>query len=227
MSGQVEMQYCKVGELTPYHQNPRINDDAVEYVRRSIENFQFLVPIVVDGSKVIITGHTRYMAAKELGLDEVPVIVADHLTEEQAKAYRLADNRVSEYASWDEGLLSRELQELQEMGFDLLDTGFSEEELDCLVEPITADCLDDLSHESVCGDVAQIAPKVSDHATLIIGPYFIRIHKQEFAQWEADMLKKYKSNSGVAAHIAKQLGLCKYMTERSKSFSVCAGGSEK
>ena len=84
----------------PYEKNPRKNDDAVKYVAESIQQFGFKVPIVIDTNGVIIAGHTRYKASKKLGLKEVPCIIADDLTEEQIKAYRLADNKVSELSEW-------------------------------------------------------------------------------------------------------------------------------
>ena len=85
----------KISEIKPYEKNPRKNDDAVKYVAESIQQFGFKVPIVIDTNGVIIAGHTRYKASKKLGLKEVPCIIADDLTEEQIKAYRLADNKIS------------------------------------------------------------------------------------------------------------------------------------
>lgn len=99
--------YKKLSEIIPYENNPRHNDTAVEYVSRSIKEFGFNVPIVVDKNNVIITGHTRYKASKELGLHEVPCIVADWLTEDQAKAFRIVDNKTSELSTWDYDLLGK------------------------------------------------------------------------------------------------------------------------
>lgn len=91
-----------VDELIPYENNPRKNDEAVEKVALSISAFGFKVPIVVDANNVIVTGHTRLKAAKKLGITTVPVIKADDLTDEQIKAFRLADNKVAEFSQWDE-----------------------------------------------------------------------------------------------------------------------------
>lgn len=99
----------------------------------SIKNFGFKVPIVIDNQNEIVNGHTRLKAAKKLGLDEVPVIVADDLTPEQIKAFRLADNKVGELAEWDEDLLAIELEELDNIGFDTELTGFSEYEMNSLI----------------------------------------------------------------------------------------------
>ena len=100
----------KIDELIPYENNPRKNDDAVEYVAKSIKEFGFKVPIVIDKNNVIVAGHTRYKASKQLGLIEVPCIVADDLTDEQVKAFRLADNKVSEYSNFDYFELQEELK---------------------------------------------------------------------------------------------------------------------
>lgn len=113
----MEIIYKKLDELKPYEKNPRKNEDAVEYVANSIKEFGFKVPIIVDENNIIIAGHTRYKASKKLGIKEVPCIIADDLTEEQIKAFRLADNKVSEKAKWDTDLLGMELDSL----FDVID----------------------------------------------------------------------------------------------------------
>lgn len=125
----------KVDELIPYERNPRKNDEAVECVANSIKEFGFKVPIVIDKDNVIIAGHTRLKGAKKLGLKEVPCIVADDLTEEQVKAFRLADNKVSEVAEWDMTLLGEELLDIEDLdmtdfGFELFDEEEAEDEED-------------------------------------------------------------------------------------------------
>ena len=132
----MEIIYKKVEELRPYENNPRFNDDAVKYVANSIKEFGFKVPIVIDKDGVIVAGHTRYKASMELGLDEVPCIVADDLNEEQIKAYRLADNKVSEKSEWDYELLDEELNNILNINMD--EFGFlKREEID--VENINVD----------------------------------------------------------------------------------------
>lgn len=119
--------YMDVDSLIPYANNPRLNDNAVDAVAASIKEFGFKVPIVVDGENVIINGHTRLKAAHKLGLTQVPVIVADDLTPEQVKAFRLADNKTSELAEWDIGKLDIELGQIPDIDMDAfgfeLDTG--------------------------------------------------------------------------------------------------------
>lgn len=122
----------KVEELIPYINNPRNNDDAVDKVAASIKEFGFKVPIVIDKDNVVVTGHTRLLASKKLGLQEVPCVIADDLSPAQIKAFRIADNKVSEYAQWDEDMLKVELEELEEMDFDLdeLNIDYSDFDLD-------------------------------------------------------------------------------------------------
>lgn len=113
-----------LGELTPYENNPRrISADAVNAVAESIRQFGFKVPIVIDASGVIVCGHTRYQAAQSLGLASVPCVVADDLTPEQVKAFRLADNKTADFSVWDNKKLLEELDELSKMADDLF-TGF-------------------------------------------------------------------------------------------------------
>ncbi len=110
----------ELSELVPYDKNPRRNEGAVDYVAKSIKEFGFKVPIVVDKDNVIIAGHTRFLASKKLGLDKVPCIRANDLTEEQVKAFRLADNKVSEFSTWDFDLLNEELDGILDINMDEL-----------------------------------------------------------------------------------------------------------
>lgn len=119
MSKGVNVKMVPIGEVVPYDKNPRLNDKAVDAVASSIREFGFKVPIVVDGEGVVVSGHTRLKAAKGLGLTEVPVIVADDLDDTKIKAFRLADNKVSELAEWDESLLAKELGELADLNYDM------------------------------------------------------------------------------------------------------------
>jgi len=121
----MKIEEMKVGELIPYENNPRKNDAAVDAVAASIREFGFKVPIIVDKDNVIVAGHTRLKGAKKLGLQTVPVIRADDLTEEQVKAFRLADNKTGEIAEWDFEKLREEMAGIQ--GVDLLQFGFDDE----------------------------------------------------------------------------------------------------
>lgn len=156
-----------INEVIPYEKNPRINDNAVPAVMKSIEEFGFKVPIVIDKNGTIVTGHTRLKAAKKLGMKTVPCIVADDLTPEQIKAFRLADNKVAEAAEWDMELLNEELDgiidiDMSDFNFgDITDSPSSEdvveddgENIELPSEPKTR--LGDLwtigRHKLMCGD---------------------------------------------------------------------------
>ena len=137
-----EIEWMPIASIKPYDKNPRRNDDAVDAVANSITEFGFKNPIIVDNNLVIIAGHTRLKAAKNLGLKEVPVIIASDPTPEQVRAFRIIDNKTAELADWDEDLLKGEMQDLDidwtEFGFDDVDLGIEdvpiEEMLDTIVE---------------------------------------------------------------------------------------------
>ena len=121
----MEIVYKNLSELKPYENNPRINDGGVKYVVNSIKSYGFKIPMVVDKNNVIVCGHTRYKAAQELGMDKVPCIVADDLTDDQIKAFRIADNKVADFSLWDNKLLLQELDFLPDdlfTGFDISET---------------------------------------------------------------------------------------------------------
>jgi hypothetical protein len=130
----MKIEQRRIEDITPYDQNPRRNDAAVEAVAQSIRAFGFRQPIVVDEQGVIIVGHTRYKAAQKLGLQKVPVHVARGLSPAQVKAYRLADNKTADLAEWDDTLLTQELAELQKLDFDLNLLGFSQDELNMFLD---------------------------------------------------------------------------------------------
>ena len=124
-----EIQYCNPEELIPYEKNPRDNRAALDAIELSIEEYGFTNPILVNEEKVILAGHTRREAAILAGLEKVPYIVVDGLTEAQQKAYRLADNKLSELSIWDEDLLKEELEDLLDEDYDISLTGFSDVDL--------------------------------------------------------------------------------------------------
>ena len=123
----MNIQEIEIEKLIPYHNNPRKNQ-AVDKVASSLTEFGFQQPIVVDKNMVVIVGHTRLLASQKLGYTKVPVFVAD-LSESKAKAYRIADNRLSEDSDWDYDFLNLEIGMLQEDDFDLTQLGFEKEEL--------------------------------------------------------------------------------------------------
>lgn len=158
----------KVSELIPYKNNPRHNDDAVKYVANSIKEFGFKVPIIIDKDNVVVAGHTRLKASKKLGIKTVPCIVADDLTEEQIKAFRLADNKTAELAEWDLSALDVEIGDIfdidmESFGFEV-DTAMSEEveedDYDEAIPPEPVTKRGDLwklgNHRLICGDSTDV-----------------------------------------------------------------------
>src|SRR5262249_33521174 len=130
----MHVELWNINDIKPYAGNPRRNDHAVEAVARSIAEFGFRQPIVVDEEAVIVVGSTRHKAALRLGLAQVPVHVAKGLTPAQVRAYRIADNKTAELADWDQQLLVQELAELQQQDFDIDLLGFSSQELQGLLD---------------------------------------------------------------------------------------------
>ncbi len=192
-------------DIKPYDKNPRLNDPAVDAVARSITEFGFRQPVVVDEHGVIIVGHTRWKAARKLGLELVPVHVAEGLTPEQARAYRIADNQTASIATWDLELLPVELAELKDLGLDLDILGFDDDELQRLLgaaanpgltdpddipeppdEPVTKP--GDLwvlgEHRLLCGDSASAADvdRLMDGNTVQLvntdPPYNVNVHSR-------------------------------------------------
>lgn len=161
-----------IDEIKPYENNPRINDKSVDDVAQSIKEFGWQQPIVVDKDNVIIVGHTRWKAAKKLGMKKVPVVVASNLTPEQVKAYRLADNKVSEESIWDNKKLLDELDELNKIDEDVF-TGFSE-----------SDIFDDVLNESL-NDV------LKDNEEGVTYNFSCKTQNKELYEKLKEVVKKY------------------------------------
>lgn len=121
----MEVKLLRIEDITPYENNPRQNDEAVEPVMHSIREFGFKVPVVVDRDRIIVAGHTRYKAAVKMGLKEIPCIVAEDLDDEKVRAFRLADNKTAELSRWDEDLLQKELAQI--LDIDMGKFGFEDE----------------------------------------------------------------------------------------------------
>ena len=156
----MEIVYKNISELQPYKNNPRNNKEAVKYVANSIKEFGFKVPIIIDKNNEIIAGHTRLEASKKLGLKEVPCIIAADLTEEQVKAFRLADNKVSEIAEWDFDLLEQELADIQDIDMSMFDFDLSsldnEEEKEIIEDDFDVDNNIPEEPKAKYGDIYQL-----------------------------------------------------------------------
>lgn len=151
-----------IEKVVPYARNPRQNQAAISKVAASIKEFGWQQPIVVDSEMVVIAGHTRLAAAQSLGMDKVPIVVAEDLTPAQVKAYRLADNRVSQEAEWDHDLLTLELQDLLGEEYDLDLTGFSDDELAALLAEETEGLTDE-----------DAVPEVPENPVTVLGDIWI------------------------------------------------------
>lgn len=123
----MKIEKVAIDSIKQYKNNPRKNDDAVDVVADSIEEFGFQNPIIIDSHNIIIAGNTRHKAAMKLGLTEVPILRAENLTDAQVKAFRIMDNKSSEYASWDWDLLRGEFEALRDLDFNIELTGFTKE----------------------------------------------------------------------------------------------------
>ena len=152
----MQITMMNIADIRPYERNPRHNEEAVDAVARSIKEFGFRNPVILDRDKVIVAGHTRVLAAKSLGMTEVPCVVAEDLTPEQAKAFRIADNRTAEIAEWDYDLLPIELKELRTDGFDMGLLGFDTSEL----EKLLADTQDEVAEGETEPDAVPDAPEI-------------------------------------------------------------------
>lgn len=130
----MKIKEMELHEIMPYGKNPRFNERAVGVVMKSIQEFGFKNPIIVDKENVIIAGHTRYKASERLGIKKVPVIVADDLNEEQVKAFRIMDNKSSEFAEWDYVALLEEVGELEAEDYDIELTGFEVSEINDIID---------------------------------------------------------------------------------------------
>lgn len=131
VDNKLQISYMDINKIKPYEKNPRKNDHAVDKVAKSIEQFGFKVPIIIDKNTVIVAGHTRYKAGLKLGMSDIPTIVADDLTKEQINGFRIADNRVTEEADWDWDILIEELDGLSDH-YTAMDLGFEDSELSFL-----------------------------------------------------------------------------------------------
>jgi DNA modification methylase len=164
MKNLMHVELFDIDKIKPYERNPRKNAQAVDAVAASIQEFGFRQPLVTDGDLILIVGHTRWLAAKKLGLKKIPVHIATDMSPQQVQAYRIADNKTNELAEWDKELLPLELADIQADGFDMTSIGFSDAELSKLLdnvdlsEPANAEDVPDAPVEAVTkpGDVWQL-----------------------------------------------------------------------
>lgn len=170
----------KTEELIPYENNPRFNEDAIDKVAESIKEFGFKVPIIIDSNNVIVAGHTRQLSAKKLGMEQVPVIVADDLSDSQIKAFRLADNRVAEFSEWDFELMYKELNSLD---IDMEAFGFEEELPDIDIDDVFGEEIETVKVNKLKwnGGVVEINQSDNDILTDKLTDYKSHERREEFS----------------------------------------------
>lgn len=176
----MNIKQMKTEELIPYENNPRFNEEAIDKVAESIKEFGFKVPIIVDSKNVIVAGHTRLLSAKKLGMEQVPVIVADDLSDSQIKAFRLADNRVAEFSEWDFELMYKELNSLD---IDMEAFGFEEELPDIDIDDVFGEEIETVKVNKLKwnGGVVEINQSDNDILTDKLTDYKSHERREEFS----------------------------------------------
>lgn len=169
----------EIDRLKPYENNARTHsDEQIRQVAASISQFGFVNPILVDSDEGVIAGHCRLAAAQDLGLEQVPVVVLDHLSPEQRRAYVLADNQLALNAGWDEAKLAEELAALHLADFDLPVLGFDDAELAALLDPDGIDELEDGINATAGSDQLEDAD-----TQVVVGSYRFDLERSSYIQW--------------------------------------------
>jgi hypothetical protein len=206
----VELEYRDLNELQNYEFNPRDNAAAIDSVANSIRTFGFLIPVVVDSNNVLVAGHTRVAAAKQLGMAEVPVVVADHLSQQEVDAFRVIDNKVAELARWDFDLLAGELGKLQGSGLTLTDFGWTREELDCLTEVVADDCLNvsGLVDANAMDRIRRTERRAPSTARFVLGELVFFLPATTYRTWVDGVRVLCDYNEAeITAEIRRRLGI--------------------
>ena len=204
------IEYIDLNDITPYPFNPRDNEKAIPAVAKSIENFGFLVPCVIDQDNVLVAGHTRSEAAKLLGLTEVPCVRATHLTQEQINAFRLIDNKVAEQAAWDFDLLSGEITKLRDMGLDWTEFGWTQGDIDCLSEVVASDCLDasTMLPEAERASAEHSERRAPSTARYVLGELVFFIPATAYRSWIDGLRQLHDFNEdAMVADLKQRLGI--------------------
>ena len=190
----MEIENVNTSEIVPYEKNPRKNDKAVDIVAKSIKEFGFRVPIILDKDNVIIAGHTRLKAAEKLGITKVPCTRAANLTPEQVRAFRIMDNKSIEYAEWDNDLLKGELNALKDINFDLELTGFNPRELNELIKLYQDEAfdIDDETEKALKAGAQRVKEgevwQLGDHKLIIGNCINIAVWKKLFGEEKFDFM---------------------------------------
>lgn len=216
----LELVYKHIDSLVPYEKNPRRNEEAVPYVKKSIEDFGWRVPLVVDDNNIVVAGHTRLLAAKALaaqypdgGWEEVPCFIASDLSPQQIKAFRLIDNKVGEIATWDFDSLSGEIAALVDVGIDMQAFGWTSEELDCLKNVVATDCLATVEvpsgrRSSGLGGKKMYESHDGSGVRISFGSLSFLVKQADFEEWNSALHQANNySPEAVIEDVASRLGL--------------------
>ena len=206
----VQLEYREITELKNYEFNPRDNAPAIESVANSIRTFGFLIPVVVDGDDVLVAGHTRVAAATVLGMHEVPTIRAEHLSADEINAFRVIDNKVAELAKWDFDLLAGEIGKLQGSGLTLTDFGWSREEIDCLTDVVSDDCLNTagLVDAAAQDRIRRTERRAPATARFVLGELVFFLPATEYREWVNGVRTLCDYNEqDITAELKRRLGI--------------------
>lgn len=200
-----------IDEILPYEFNPRDNSEAIASVAASIEEFGFLIPIVIDSDNVLVAGHTRVEAAKTLGITHVPAMLADHLSDDQIRAFRIVDNRVAEISTWDVDLLSQEITALVDSGVPLTDY-WTQEELDCLSETVADDCLSgEVASGTVQTERQPTHTRAPDRTRVVLGEFVFHMPRDQYRLWANEIKEENDfEEARIIQDLQARLGMSRY-----------------
>lgn len=204
------IEYLPISDIIPYEFNARKNAEAIQAVKKSIEQFSFAIPVVIDGDNNLIAGHTRVEAAKLLNMPEVPTIRLSHLSEAAVKAFRLIDNKVASIATWDTDLLAAEMQTLRGEGFDMLGYGWSQDDIDCMNTLVSDDCLttDGLVTATEAEETRRAERRAPTQTRLVVGEFTLFVPATSFRNWASGMREAFDFNEeAIAEEIKRRLGI--------------------
>lgn len=205
----LKFEYRDITDIVPYEYNARDNAKAISAVKKSIETYGFIVPCVIDNEGVLVAGHTRVEAAKQLQMTEVPVVYANHLSDEQIRAFRLIDNKVAEIADWDFELLGQEINILVEAGMDMAGYGWSSAEIDCLRSLVSDDCLapSGLVTEEERETINRAERRAPATTRLVIGEFVFFVPQSQYRTW-ADGIRQLCdfNEEDIAEELKRRLG---------------------
>ena len=216
----IEIEMLDITDIIPYDNNPRDNDDAVQSVANSIRDFGFCNPIQITADNIIVAGHTRRLAILQLveqGLFDpasVPCIRLNRLTDTQAVALRLADNKTGERATWNQEMLAQEVSDLIAAGVDLTDYGYYQEEIDCLGDIVADDCLSatGFMNDDDRNRAGRADPRAPAQARVVISEFVFFIPMQAYTRWAREVRETNEFNEDdIISNLQDRLGMTQYI----------------